>query len=114
MHVTPAGYRLLRSTGQTVARSLGIIILTAFCLSPIYWMVVSSLRPHDAIFSNDLLASPADFTRAVFAAQLIQFGQPFFFVAFFRLLRYRDELCGFLTVYCNHHFFAAAGAFHHF
>ncbi len=55
MHVTPAGYRLLRSTGQTVARSLGIIILTAFCLSPIYWMVVSSLRPHDAIFSNDLI-----------------------------------------------------------
>jgi multiple sugar transport system permease protein len=26
-----------------------------YCLSPVYWMLVSSLTPHDAIFSNDLL-----------------------------------------------------------
>jgi multiple sugar transport system permease protein len=36
-------------------RLLGVVVLALFCLAPLYWMVVSSLTPHDAIFNNDLL-----------------------------------------------------------
>jgi multiple sugar transport system permease protein len=47
--------RRLRSAAGTVGRLLGVVVLTVYCLAPLYWMVLSSLTPHDAIFSNDLL-----------------------------------------------------------
>jgi multiple sugar transport system permease protein len=33
---------------------LGVLLIAAYCLLPFYWMVVSSLKPPDAIFNNDL------------------------------------------------------------
>jgi multiple sugar transport system permease protein len=45
--------------GGAVARRFrqlaGLAVLVLFCLFPAYWMVVSSLTPHEAIFSNALL-----------------------------------------------------------
>ncbi|MBV8932245.1 MAG: carbohydrate ABC transporter permease, partial [Kutzneria sp.] len=40
---------------RRIWRVVQIAIVVGYCLFPCYWMVVSSLRGPDAIFSNDLL-----------------------------------------------------------
>ncbi|MFE8990046.1 carbohydrate ABC transporter permease [Streptomyces collinus] len=47
---------------------LGIALVVAYCLAPFYWMLVSSLRSTNDIFSTSLLPSPVSFAnyRSVF------------------------------------------------
>jgi multiple sugar transport system permease protein len=52
---TLRGHPVLRASLRAGGRVLGTLALLFFCLSPIYWMVITSLTPHNAIFSNDLL-----------------------------------------------------------
>ncbi|MGW5661899.1 carbohydrate ABC transporter permease [Streptomyces sp. NPDC003758] len=48
---------------------VGVAAVVAYCLAPFYWMVVSSLRRNDDIFSTSLFPSPLSFDnyRAVFS-----------------------------------------------
>ncbi|MFE0327493.1 carbohydrate ABC transporter permease [Streptomyces sp. NPDC058960] len=48
---------------------VGVAAVVAYCLAPFYWMVVSSLRSNDDIFSTSLFPSPLSFDnyRAVFS-----------------------------------------------
>ncbi|MFF3910843.1 carbohydrate ABC transporter permease [Streptomyces sp. NPDC001848] len=47
---------------------VGVAAVVAYCLAPFYWMLVSSLRRDDDIFSTSLFPSPLSFEnyRAVF------------------------------------------------
>jgi multiple sugar transport system permease protein len=49
---------------------LGVALIAAYCLLPFYWMVVSSLKPPDAIFNNDLWPAHPSLTnyRSVFGS----------------------------------------------
>jgi multiple sugar transport system permease protein len=49
---------------------LCVLLIAAYCLFPFYWMVVSSLKPPDAIFNNDLWPTSPSLTnyRAVFGS----------------------------------------------
>jgi multiple sugar transport system permease protein len=49
--------RTLRPLADRVWFVLGLALLVAFCLAPFYWMLVSSLRPSNAMFSNELWPS---------------------------------------------------------
>ncbi|UXY20099.1 carbohydrate ABC transporter permease [Streptomyces cynarae] len=48
---------------------VGVAAVVAYCLAPFYWMVVSSLRRNDDIFSTSLFPSPLSFDnyQAVFS-----------------------------------------------
>jgi multiple sugar transport system permease protein len=61
MRATSPRIRLLNSIGTTAVRWSGVLILALFCLSPIYWMLMSSLTPHNAIFSNELFPNGVSF-----------------------------------------------------
>jgi multiple sugar transport system permease protein len=55
VYAGPRKYRQVRVAARTLGRLAGLLALALFCLAPGYWMVISSLTPHDAIFNNDLL-----------------------------------------------------------
>ncbi|MGH3328498.1 MAG: carbohydrate ABC transporter permease, partial [Streptomycetales bacterium] len=54
-----------------VGLAFGVALIVLYCLAPFYWMLISSLKPPDDIFNNDLL--PVDPTlenyRAVFGSK---------------------------------------------
>jgi trehalose/maltose transport system permease protein len=60
-----------RQTWQGIGRWVGIIFIVLFCLLPFYWMVVSSLRPSNDIFSNTPFPSHPSLEnyRAVFGSK---------------------------------------------
>ncbi len=70
MHARSRKYREARAAARTVGRLAGLLALVLFCLAPGYWMVISSLTPHDAIFNNDLLPRTLSFEnfRHIFSA----------------------------------------------
>jgi multiple sugar transport system permease protein len=60
-----------RVTWSTVGMWAGILLIALYCLAPFYWMLVSSLRPPDSIFSNSLWPSSISFDsyEAVFSGE---------------------------------------------
>lgn len=64
---TPAARRRLGTAGLI----LSVALIAAYCLTPFYWMVVSSLKAPDDIFNNDLWPSAPSFAnyQAVFSGR---------------------------------------------
>jgi len=60
-----------RLTWSNVGLLAGILLIAVYCLVPFYWMLVSSLKPPNDIFNNDLWPSNISFEnfRAVFGGK---------------------------------------------
>ncbi len=56
---------------NTAAGHLVMVVLAIFCLFPVYWMIVSSLRPANAIFETTLWPSMASLDNYAYALKAI-------------------------------------------
>lgn len=56
---------------NTAAGHLVMVVLAIFCLFPVYWMIVSSLRPANAIFETTLWPSTASLDNYAYALKAI-------------------------------------------
>ncbi len=56
---------------NTAAGHLVMVVLAIFCLFPVYWMIVSSLRPANAIFEITLWPSAASLDNYAYALKAI-------------------------------------------
>lgn len=56
---------------NTAAGHLVMVVLAIFCLFPVYWMIVSSLRPANAIFETTLWPSAASLDNYAYALKAI-------------------------------------------
>lgn len=56
---------------NTAAGHLVMVVLAIFCLFPVYWMIVSSLRPANAIFETTLWPSTASLENYAYALKAI-------------------------------------------
>lgn len=56
---------------NTAAGHLVMVVLAIFCLFPVYWMIVSSLRPANAIFETALWPSTASLDNYAYALKAI-------------------------------------------
>lgn len=56
---------------NTAAGHLVMVVLSIFCLFPVYWMIVSSLRPANAIFETTLWPSTASLDNYAYALKAI-------------------------------------------
>lgn len=61
-----AGWNWNTATGHLV-----MVLLAIFCLFPVYWMIVSSLRPANAIFETTLWPSAASLDNYAYALKAI-------------------------------------------
>jgi multiple sugar transport system permease protein len=60
-----------RFTLSSVSLWVGIALISLYCLAPFYWMLVSSLKPSNAILNNELWPSSISFEnyKSVFGEQ---------------------------------------------
>ncbi|QRM32631.1 carbohydrate ABC transporter permease [Microvirga sp. VF16] len=75
-HVAPRK-RARGKTGirwNTAAGHVVMVVLSIFCLFPVYWMIVSSFRPANAIFETTLWPSAASLDNYVHALRAIPIG----------------------------------------
>lgn len=56
---------------NTAAGHLVMVVLSIFCLFPVYWMLVTSLRPANAIFETALWPTAASLENYVYALNAI-------------------------------------------
>lgn len=59
---------------NTAAGHFVMVVLSIFCLFPVYWMIVSSLRPANAIFETKLWPSVASLANYAYALNAIPIG----------------------------------------
>ncbi|MFT4218920.1 MAG: carbohydrate ABC transporter permease [Microbacterium sp.] len=55
---TPQRYRARSVSVARAAKAMGIVAVVVYCLAPMYWMVVSSLRRTADIFDNSFFPQP--------------------------------------------------------
>ncbi len=72
----PAVRRLRRKAGEGIglnsaAGHLVMVLLSLFCLFPVYWMVVTSLRPANAIFETSLWPTALSLDNYAYALNAI-------------------------------------------
>lgn len=63
-----------RSRFGSMTGHLVMVVLSIFCLFPVYWMIVSSLRPANAIFETSLWPSTASLENYAYALNAIPIG----------------------------------------
>lgn len=75
MHSMPAASPRARAKGKgratTAIAHLVMVILSIFCLFPVYWMVVSSLRPPNEIYDTSLWPTGASLDNYAYALKAI-------------------------------------------
>jgi sn-glycerol 3-phosphate transport system permease protein len=64
-----------RSRLDSAAGHLVMVVLSIFCLFPVYWMVVTSLRPANAIFETSLWPSSVSLDNYAYALNAIPIVQ---------------------------------------
>jgi len=75
LHSMPAASPRARAKGEgratTAIAHLVMVILSIFCLFPVYWMVVSSLRPPNEIYDTSLWPTGASLDNYAYALKAI-------------------------------------------
>ncbi|MGQ3070345.1 MAG: carbohydrate ABC transporter permease [Ferrovibrionaceae bacterium] len=75
LHSMPAASPRARAKGKgratTAIAHLVMVILSIFCLFPVYWMVVSSLRPPNEIYDTSLWPTGASLDNYAYALKAI-------------------------------------------
>ncbi|MCR5856731.1 carbohydrate ABC transporter permease [Mesorhizobium sp. J428] len=59
---------------NTAAGHAVMVLLSIFCLFPVYWMIISSLRPANAIFETSLWPTAASLENYAYALNAIPIG----------------------------------------
>ncbi len=79
LHSMPAAAPRARARAKgrltTAIAHLVMVILSIFCLFPVYWMVVSSLRPANEIYDTSLWPTAASLDNYVYALKAIPIVQ---------------------------------------